>query len=346
MLYIYPPLLADLLSPLARLHYDAAGSAWRALNLVLLYGSLIAVAGLARIRILSADFAVLVLAILCFRPMLDTQYLGQLNIVLFALWAFGILAYDRGRTVLSAALIALATALKVTPLGVVPLFLVWRDRRWLTSYFVALASLIGAMAIYNGPASLAQFFTVASAMTGGVPIPENQSIPSLIAWLAFGRTFDHVSVRTILPFHSPALSLIIRLAELAFYGSCLLLVSRRRQAKRSERAAVLALFAVIVVLVAPVSWVASYTVAFIPLTLEWAGWLHRLGRWSRGILLAGTSVLFQLADSIIWWSQRMKIPPIVGIVFAASMILVTAAFCLVGLTAFSQSSRAQLTISD
>ena len=280
-LYLYPPLFADLLTPLTRLPLRVAAQLWRLLNLGVVFGSILLLARMVRIRVLSAEFVLVLTAAYAFWPVHEAVSLGQITVVLLGLWTLGVVSYAGGLTVLSAFVLALATAFKVTPLLLVPVVLVWRDRRWLFTYALALLAFFAAMAAWNGPALLREYVHVIAGMGGTLPAIGNKCIPAVTAWLYYRRTFDLQTVHAVLGTSPLPLNLLSRVFSLAFYGTCLVQVWKgRRMTSRYDRALTLAVFALAAALLAPVSWRHAYTVALVPFVLlwerclreRWAGW--------------------------------------------------------------------------
>jgi alpha-1,2-mannosyltransferase len=126
--YIYPPLLAELVVPLALLPLPVAAHLWyliNALSTVLAAWLAVTVlsdngSGAAQLfryreatlwRVAIATGAVL----LVLRFVFDTFSLGQVNALLAALAVAHIYFYSRGRTALSAVLLAVAVSIKLTP---------------------------------------------------------------------------------------------------------------------------------------------------------------------------------------------------------------------------------------
>src|ERR1035438_8795847 len=269
MFYVYPPLLADLLAPLSRIPVHLAEILWRVFNLVLVFASVLLLARIFRVPILGFEFAVLALAAYSFFPIHETVFLGQITIVLLALWTIGIVAYFDDRMVLSAAAFALATAFKVTPILLLPLFFIWKDRRWILSYLAVTVGLVAVMVSIRGfdngsidPAGVA-------AMGGGIPASTNKTLGSLADWVYYGRIFDDESAHTVIANIPRALSILAKLASGALYVCCLLLAWRSRRIERASRAATIAIFGLITACASPVTWRHGYSIAFIPLAIFW-----------------------------------------------------------------------------
>jgi len=128
MVYLYPPILADLLVPLSRFSPNAAAAIWRIVNLSLVFLSVLTLSRMLRIRLISPEFGILVLAAYAFFPISEGIVVEQITIVLMALWTVAVFSYGQGWIALSACALALATALKVTPFLVVPVFLVLGEK--------------------------------------------------------------------------------------------------------------------------------------------------------------------------------------------------------------------------
>jgi hypothetical protein len=285
--YIYPPLLADMLQPLARISPYRAAAVWRAFNLIVVFLALLPLRRLLRVRLMSFEFATLVLCAFSFFPIDETLHYGQISIAMFALWAVGICAYRDGKPRLSAAVLALATIIKITPILSVPVMLIWKDRRWLVSYFSVLTGLVVFMGFYNGLETSASFLTVMTHMTSGNPVISNKSIASVATWIYYGKAFDGRSVVDVISRSAPVLTLATRAVSLAICASALYLLWRNRTCRDCDsRAIALAVFALLVLCVSPVSWRHAYAVAFIPLALSWADALRRQqGLWHLALLV-------------------------------------------------------------
>ena len=121
-LYLYPPLLAQMLVPLAYLPVDTAWLIWYLLNGVLLIG-ITAVLSRQTERPLW-----LWLITPIFLPVLAAAYIGQVTIILYVLLAGGWLAIKHERILLAGVLLALVTWIKIYP-AVLIVYFVWK-RDW------------------------------------------------------------------------------------------------------------------------------------------------------------------------------------------------------------------------
>jgi hypothetical protein len=139
--YPYPPLLACLLAPLARLPLATAYHLWVGV-IVACFGLLVWLS--ARVvrecggpRPLLLAVAAMFLAMI----LVDSNvYWGQVNVPVMTLVAAAVLLGLRGRTGWAGALIGVATALKLLPAALMLWFLVRRDVRALGAFFATLVA--------------------------------------------------------------------------------------------------------------------------------------------------------------------------------------------------------------
>jgi len=269
MVYLYPPLLADLFVPISRIPVFQAAALWRAFNLTLVLASVLLLARMLRISILSFEFVALALAGYSFFPIHEAIWTGQAAIVMLALWMAGVAAYCDGCVVLSAAIFALATAFKVTPILLLPLFFIWKDRRWIVSYLAASTGLVAAMVAINCWQTVRIYPSVMSAMSSGIPTSGNKALGSLVAWIYYGRIFTDESALAIIASEPHGLLIAAKAVSGAFYLLCLFLVWRSRPIERASRVVTIAVFGLITACVSPVPWRHGYSVAFIALAIFW-----------------------------------------------------------------------------
>lgn len=142
--WIYPPVSLPVFAALADLPYDSARHAWFAITLGFLAAG-IAVAVLVtpgrRLEILTAC----VLLTVCSYPLLYHVHQGQIDLVVGSLAVSAFLLYPRWRGWPSAALLAAAILLKLTPaLLLVVMVLYFRDVRFLAK---TLACLVAGVAV-------------------------------------------------------------------------------------------------------------------------------------------------------------------------------------------------------
>lgn len=327
MLYLYPPLLADLFVPLSRIPVSQAAVLWRVCNLAFVLASVFLIARMMRISIVSVEFVALAMAGYCFFPITESILVGQAAVIMLALWAAGIAAYFNGRVVLSAVIFALATAFKVTPILLFPLFIIWKDRRWIASYLATSIGLAAAMIGINGWQTVRSYPAVMSSMSGGIPIFINKSLGSQVAWIYCGRVFSFESARAIIAHPPRGLALATTAVNGAFYLLCLFLVWRSRNVKRASRAVTIAVFGLITTCLSPAPWRYAYTVAFIALAIYWVRTLRSPGaQIYRAVLLASTT--FTLGVLFFDLAAGAALPQFIQIVLASLWIILTVLFSL------------------
>ncbi|MGA9072234.1 MAG: glycosyltransferase family 87 protein [Terracidiphilus sp.] len=324
--YVYPPLLADLMVPMARLHLEQASALWRVCNLAALLLALILLARPLRISLISFEFAVLTMGAYCMQPVHEALSFGQITLILLALWAVGVCAYMDGRVLLSAFALALATALKVTPVLVIPLFLIWRERRWMLGYLGSLTGLFALMWGWNGVQSLGQFWATISSMGGGFPAFNNKCIASLVAWIFQGHLLSYQGAADSLALHLPWLNWMTKAVCGVFYLVCLVLVFRARRSDPVGRATALALISLVTLCVSPVSWRHAYTIAIIPFALCWSDALRR--KRSKTHLLLLTLCTFFNGTVFCDHLTNAPLPEAVRILLAGSGVISTILFSI------------------
>ncbi len=326
--YVYPPLLADLLVPLSQVPLHLAVLLWRAMNLTLIAGSVLLLARMLRVPTLSFEFAVLFVSAFCFFPVVEAISAGQIAIAMFALLTISVVAYSDGQIILSASALALASVLKVTPVLLIPLFFIWKDRRWLISYLSVSFGLVAAMAAFNGTLSVGTFLHVVTSMGAGFPVALNKSIGAIVSWIYFGKLFDQDSAASVAVSASPRfLSFAAKTVSLLFYLSCLCLVWRSRsKMDRALRATVIAVLYLAILCISPVSWRHGYAAAFIVVTICWAGALRTKPRLVHAVLLCLLTVI--VGTPFLDAAAKAPLPQFLKIVLSASWVIICILFSL------------------
>lgn len=336
--YIYPPLLADLLVPLSLVPPHPAAALWRVFNLILVLSSVLLLARMLQVPVLTFEFAVLTLAAYSFWPIHEAISNGQISIVLLTLWVIGIVAYLDDCMVISAGAFALATALKITPVLLVPLFILWKERRWLVSYLATSLGLVLAMVTINGLQTVSLYPTVVAAMGGGIPAMSNKSLSSLVTWIYYGSIFTMDSALVVMANPTHVVSIVARVVSCTFYLSCLLLVWRSRKwFDRASRASTIAIFGLVTACVSPVSWRNSYTIAFIVLAISWVRALRTPPRVLHVVLLALTTLT--LGSLFFDLAAQAPLPQPCKILLAAAWVVSSVLFCLDVLFHFDADKR-------
>ena len=301
-LYIYPPILADLVLPLVFVSTATAGKLWLLINLVALFVTAALMIALLELRWKSLGTVAVVLGLFSLFSTGMCLIWGQITIVLLLLWMAGLYFYRRGWYAASAIVLALATAIKLTPLLVVVPFLIWREWQWLRAYFVALAVFFGLMFLANSPASLTDYFfhVMPSMSGGGIPDFENKSLLADAQLLYV--TLHGGATRPVTMAIPKGVVTIGKAGCLSILLFAIALVYRLRSAMRmADRVMTLSLFALLSVCIAPISWKHAYVVVFLALALLWAEALRQKVSAMHLVLLSICSIELGsfLFDSIV-----------------------------------------------
>ena len=281
-LYVYPPLLADLLFPFRWVGLGAALWSWRLLNIAAVCAS---AAMIARMHDLSGRAAWLVFGCLwSFSPLWQGLQFGQISLLLFLLWTAALLAWSRDLRAVASVLLGVAVLIKLTPALVVVPLVVWRA--WRPLAWLGGTVLVGtaAMCVVNTPGVLLFFAThVIPPMTPGIVQSQNQTINALVQMFwCHGHPYDGMVVPRWVLLGGQALSVVVVLAAAA-----LTLRMRRRS---DERVTVLAAFALLSFCVSPLAWIDGLVVGFPLLAALWVRLLRTGGSMRDTVLLALGSV--------------------------------------------------------
>jgi alpha-1,2-mannosyltransferase len=283
--FSYPPIAAVLLSPLALPPMTTAGTllalATMTLTALVLRVFLRSAAGPEAAGSRAVGWLLPVALLL--EPVRNTLTYGQVNVVLMALVTADCLTaaprWPRG------ALVGLAAAVKLTPLGFVLFFLVRRDYRAAGTALACFAAITGAGFLLDWHDSVRYWrFDVLDISRPGNPLyAANQSIQGVLARAGLDpRTAAGLAVWAA----ASALVLVV-----AYVGM-------RRALAGSAAVLALCLNAVAVLLISPISW-SHHWVWAAPalLTLAVLGWRRR-----RVVVLLATAVLLALfAAAPQWW---------------------------------------------
>jgi hypothetical protein len=285
--YRYPPLLVQVLVPLAGLPLSAAATIWLVVQGVLIYAA-VWVAGSAGGSRPSLERVLWTgVAVTYFLPVFDTLWKGNVSGVV----AFQVAVLALGGRQGGASL-ATAILLKLTPAALLPAALV-RGRRVVVGVAMAAAALVLASVLLS-PAAWRDYAVV---------------LPNLLAGSADypGNLAPHVQLPRALPALEPLagpLRLVTLAAGLGFIGLSVWLARRRS----AWQAAIVAGTAALLLLPAALWW--HYLVVLLPLAaLAWAPATPRV----RAALLAGGAVI---SMALAWLPMAL----------AGSAVLVGAAF--------------------
>ncbi len=264
--FTYPPSAAVLMMPLRLLSLEKAFLAWRMLSLLCVIGAVYIAVCLAKPTCFSPTVAFSIVGALSFFPLLEMSYLGQMGAVLLFLWVLGTWLWSRNFTVLSALCFALGTMLKVTPILVLGVFLWRRKWKWVVAFCVWCGLLLGLGVWRLGWSNTQAYaFHVLPAMSCGLPGYVNKSLATISqnAYLGF-VPLD--------PYQAPPIPAFICWLNKGISAGLLgvVLWHLHRRKKAPNLVYEIAMFALVALLVSPVSWRHHYVMALFPLVFLWS----------------------------------------------------------------------------
>lgn len=292
--YLYPPLLAELLIPLAALPLTVAAYIWFLISAF----SVIATAAMCA-RMLPETrapqwFVAAGAMAIVFRFVLDNFNLGQVNAMVTALAVAHVFLYARGKRFWSALALAIAVSIKLTP----AVFLVYHIAKLRLRYAIACIVLVGAITALSFltigtsvPGALSEFANRTLRNEQGYNLADsgNQSLRGALARLTTTSsdvTRDNDESRTVLSGSTVLLSIIVLAA--ALWGAI---------RARAEISAVAPFFCC-VVLLSPLSWKAHFIMLILPL-IQLSGAMLNAPRTQRRLIavtLVAAFVLFNLTS--------------------------------------------------
>ena len=321
-LYVYPPTLADLLVPFTFLSLQHASDAWLVFNILTILGAAMLVTWMLYDTVFHMACIGFFFGILCFRANGWAFGEGQILSVLVLLWTAGIVCYVKGFQRTSAAVFALATAIKLTPLLVLLPLLVWRERRWVRWFALSLAVICLILCLVNGPQTLLDYtLHVMPPMSAGFISASNVSLPSGLQQLYLGLTGKNFMAE------DAAIPSMVIVGSKLIAGSVLLatLISIYRLGPlRSvmERAKILALIALLSLYCSPVAWRSAYGIVFLAAFFLWKEALERGVSKLELLLLA----LCTLEFSFFFDTLFLRFAH--GVLLSATALLAPASGCL------------------
>ena len=166
-LYLYPPILADLVVPLTFFPVIPALVVWHILGILMIVGISVTLTRTLDMGF-SGSIVLVSAAVLLFRPTLSTFHWGQASVIIAFLVTIGLSLYVRGNKNVAALLLVLAIAIKLEPIALIVPVIVWRDWKFLRSMAVwGLLLCLGMWAV-NGTEALKLYFLYQlPAMSGG-----------------------------------------------------------------------------------------------------------------------------------------------------------------------------------
>ena len=272
--YIYPPFFAVVLAPLTLLPYHAANLAWFGLNAALLAGSIAMLLAAGRVWLDRFDLlpaVVVIFTCLNFFPTIRALQCGQAGFVLLFLMAAGLLALVKGRDGAAGLCVALAAAIKLTPVVLI-VWMAWVGRRraaaWGAGLFAGFTLLSAALA---GWSNLVLYVTgFLPLLSRGAATYANQSINGFLNRLLTDQSL------TVFGFSDEPAAVwwATRLSAAGLLGAAFVLTRPRRvpwppEPARDARHLALGYSLVVLtsLVVAPISWEHHYVLALVPVAM-------------------------------------------------------------------------------
>ena len=266
-LYVYPPTLADILSPITYFSTHTDDLMWSAASVGMLLIVAWMTAEMSGIAWRSLAFVPILLLLLTTYPVWLSLFAGQISIGLLFLWAAGVYCYWRRWIPASAALFALAASIKVYPGVVLLAFLLWKEWRWVRWFAISLLGIWGLCALLNGTSTLLDFFQhVAPAMSNGVLNGANRSLQGATELMGLAARGHSIETGSYVP-----RSLLLAGKLLSVLVACAFAagLAWRRRSSHAFRIVVLALMALLASVLSPVAWIHTYSLTAFPLILLW-----------------------------------------------------------------------------
>lgn len=300
--YIYPPFFSILLAPLSLLSFSQAFVLWRILSVIFAIWAVFLALRISGYQPVGPAWAIASVGALSFFPLIESYFLGQVGPLILFLWSLGVYLLMKKRETWSGAVFAIVTLIKITPVVVVPLFIIQRRWRWLVAYGIVFLLLTGIAIWMLGWENQFVYLTkMLPAMSSGGSKLENKSITALILELYFGGAFFTATGMNLAP--APAwVSILAKSISICVYVGILLYVARNEKLD-SNLVRFTVLFALVSLIVSPLSWRHHFVLALLPLIMLWVDFT-RIGNfsWKKGAILTAATLVFggvPVADFLI-----------------------------------------------
>jgi len=306
--YIYPPSLLPLFGALAGYDYDVARTLWLVLNVCVFSAMALVAVAVSRGRRLEVLTAAVLLTMVSFAFFYHVHE-GQIDMIVAGLSIGAFLLYPRWKGWPSAALFALAVALKVSPILIVAVVVVYfRDWRFLLKTLACGAVVLGAsMAFVDFSLYREYFFEILPQIAGSDPSQYNQT-PLRFWW----RYPTAVKVGSALGYAA-----LIFLAWVAGRNTRRLPEADRRVDRATERHAVLLMAVLLMLLFSPLAWQMAYVWVIVPLALVLVSPPPRGREWAVLVLAVAAALL-----SMRMWPYRvLDMTNIIGAAVAALCLM-------------------------
>jgi len=253
--YIYPPAILPVFGALSRLDYADARHTWFVINVVFLALAVALAAAVSPGRRLELITAAVLLT-MCSYPFFYHVHGGQIDMIVAALAVSAYLVYPRWRGWPSAALMAVAILVKVTPVLLLAVMVVYfRDLRFLLKTLACLALGLALSLLAVAPHLYTEYFgTILPHISGSSPDPENQTLARFWSkWPAMVKALSAFGYAALLFF-----------AYIAGRNSRRLPAGERTVDLQTEGRAVLTLAVLMTLIFSPLAWQMAYVIVIVP----------------------------------------------------------------------------------
>lgn len=280
--WIYPPTWLPVFGLLADLPYSDARHVWFGVTLALLAGSIAVAVAVTPGRRLELATAAVLLTI-CSYPLLYHVHQGQVDLVVAGLSVSAFLLYPRWRGWPSAALVAAAILLKVTPvllLAVVVLY--YRDIRFLLKTLVCLVAGLAVSLLVVSPGLYWEYaVNTLPRISATDPDRDNQTLVRF--WSAFPVMSKAVSVLGYLA--------LLFLAYVSGRNGARAPAASRFVDRQTESRAVLLLAILMTLMFSPLAWQMAYAMIIVPVAALLVAPPPRLTLWAPVAIAIGAALM-------------------------------------------------------
>ncbi|HXJ19133.1 MAG TPA: glycosyltransferase family 87 protein [Polyangia bacterium] len=315
--YVHPPTAFLVMIPLVPLGFRGAALAWIAISLGLLVFLAHRLAALLRDQDPKLPGPLLAALLLLWPPVLMNLQYGQWSLALAATIAAAHAAWERDDRQRSAGWIAVATALKLTPILLAP-FLVLRDRRTLRGLALTLG-LAAAISLGAGQAAAWR----ALFQHAGANVEAWQTYTTLSIRGLFARLFVGSPVATPLV-AAPVAARLLTQGSVAALGLVALWSSRRGGSGRAAEGCRFALWNVFAVVDNPLAWAHYGILLLLPASLVWRAAAAQenagRGRGMAGLVAGGLLALSVPNRTLYRLGGDLPLPPGRGLFLSVHLL--------------------------
>jgi hypothetical protein len=275
------PELAILLVPLGKLPFSKAYLVWSVFSELCMFSAICISLMLYR-AFTPLALVLCTISIFAFSPVSLTFEKGQFGTILLLLWVSGAYFANKGKTVASALMFALATIVKITPVLAIGIFVFRRRWKWLGAYVGWMLLLVTLGIAWSGMQNHRLFLLTLRSLSTGVPGPYNYSLNGIIQNVFYGNILNYKQIPNETPLQ---LQYATKFISAFCYLAILFLLWKRSRDIVFD----LTVASLMVLLVPPFTLRHYYVLETLPLIYVWLSLkdAHLLGkRW----MLAGVSI--------------------------------------------------------